>query len=335
MIKLIIFDIDGCLVNDEHRRHLLPKCTDGAAKDGSTDHGEFDDYHSRMASDKRYAFSYDYFSQLQQHYINSGDEYCFVFMTARPEKYRIETVAQLEYNFNFSFKYHIPKYMLMMREDGDMDTSPKVKYKMCIGLIAHHHTAGRDVEIIAAHDDRPDVLDMYASMKYPARLLDGYKCETWKGSEETRVMRSPFAQSPMPIEPVKSGDNPDPYAAQEPLSEHNTEPSSESASPVGSPELAEIATIFDAMAGTLRSRAADYGYNAAKVAKVMQIFFPDGVKLDSEEDHEAWHLFELVIVKLTRFVNSGLRHQDSIHDMAIYAGFVERLVAKHNIQIGN
>ena len=45
-----------------------------------------------------------------------------------------------------------------------------------------------------------------------------------------------------------------------------------------------------------------------------------------------WHLFELMVVKLTRFANSGLTHQDSIHDLAVYAAMVESLVRKENKQ---
>jgi hypothetical protein len=33
-----------------------------------------------------------------------------------------------------------------------------------------------------------------------------------------------------------------------------------------------------------------------------------------------------MIVKITRFANSGLKHKDSIHDAAVYAAMVESLI---------
>jgi hypothetical protein len=35
-----------------------------------------------------------------------------------------------------------------------------------------------------------------------------------------------------------------------------------------------------------------------------------------------------MVVKLTRFANSGLTHEDSIHDAAVYAAMVESLIRK-------
>ena len=46
----------------------------------------------------------------------------------------------------------------------------------------------------------------------------------------------------------------------------------------------------------------------------MTSLFPNGVVLKTEEDYNIWHLFELLVVKITRFANSELKHQDSIHD---------------------
>jgi len=85
-------------------------------------------------------------------------------------------------------------------------------------------------------------------------------------------------------------------------------------------------TILERMADTYAERNITYGDNWKKVGDVMNLLFPSGVVLKTPEDFNKWHLFELMIVKLTRFVNSELSHQDSIHDIAVYAAMVESIL---------
>lgn len=87
------------------------------------------------------------------------------------------------------------------------------------------------------------------------------------------------------------------------------------------------AEILADMADTYRQRNAVYGDNYKRVGAVMEAMFPNGVMLKTAEDFNVWHLFELAVVKMTRFANTGLTHQDSIHDMAVYAAMVESLIA--------
>jgi len=88
-----------------------------------------------------------------------------------------------------------------------------------------------------------------------------------------------------------------------------------------------VPEILEGMAATFRERNAVYGDNYKMVGKVMQALFPDGPpRLLVAEDYDVWHLFELKIVKLTRFAISGLTHVDSIHDDAVYAAMIEALL---------
>lgn len=89
------------------------------------------------------------------------------------------------------------------------------------------------------------------------------------------------------------------------------------------------------MAKTFEERNAVYGDNFKTVGKVLEIMFPNGVELKTADDYNRWHLFELMVVKFTRFTNSGLTHQDSIHDTAIYAAMVESLTNSNSRKIGN
>lgn len=93
------------------------------------------------------------------------------------------------------------------------------------------------------------------------------------------------------------------------------------------------ADILQRAADTFRDRNAVYKDNAGKVGQVMAVLFPEGVTLKTEADHKFYHLFELLIVKLTRFTNSGLHHEDSIHDLMVYAAMLEAIgVDSHNIK---
>jgi len=88
----------------------------------------------------------------------------------------------------------------------------------------------------------------------------------------------------------------------------------------------DAADILQEMADTYRERNKVYGDNYKRVGEVMMALFPEGVKIENAHEFNVWHLFELMIVKLTRFSNSELSHLDSIHDCAVYAAMVESLV---------
>ena len=62
----------------------------------------------------------------------------------------------------------------------------------------------------------------------------------------------------------------------------------------------------------------------------MTALFPGGVSLTTKEQFHTWHLFELMIVKLTRFANTEMTHKDRIHDAAVYAAMVESLMEEEN-----
>lgn len=86
------------------------------------------------------------------------------------------------------------------------------------------------------------------------------------------------------------------------------------------------ADILQDMADTFRERNSVYGDNFRKVGPVMKCLHPDGVKLVDELDHEFFHLYSLLIVKLTRFATSNLTHIDSIHDMCVYGSMLEAIL---------
>lgn len=85
------------------------------------------------------------------------------------------------------------------------------------------------------------------------------------------------------------------------------------------------ADVLQDMANTFRERNEVYGSNYEMVAPMMAVLFPDGVPSELVTRHQ-FHLFELILVKLSRFAISGLTHQDSIHDLAVYGAMIESIL---------
>ena len=84
------------------------------------------------------------------------------------------------------------------------------------------------------------------------------------------------------------------------------------------------AEILREMAKTFDERSTTYGHNLQMVQPIMEILFPDGVPKFSTK----MHLFELLIMKLTRFAVSNLTHIDSIHDAGPYCAMLESEIKK-------
>lgn len=83
--------------------------------------------------------------------------------------------------------------------------------------------------------------------------------------------------------------------------------------------------ILRAMGKTFDERNAAYGNNYKMVGPMMAILFPGGVPT-SIVHGDAFHLFELILVKLSRFAISGMTHDDSIHDAGVYCAMVEMIL---------
>lgn len=75
-------------------------------------------------------------------------------------------------------------------------------------------------------------------------------------------------------------------------------------------------------------RNAVYGSNYKRVGAAINALFPNGVKLDNEVAFNRWHIFELIMVKLSRWavaVERGESHKDSLEDLAVYAAILEEI----------
>ena len=88
--------------------------------------------------------------------------------------------------------------------------------------------------------------------------------------------------------------------------------------------MTNAADILDGMAATFRERNAVYGDNFKMVGKLMAVLFPNGAPAELLHSDQ-FHLFELILVKLSRYAISGLEHVDSIHDAGVYCAMCEAI----------
>lgn len=88
---------------------------------------------------------------------------------------------------------------------------------------------------------------------------------------------------------------------------------------------------LEEMAKTFRERSAVYKDNYKKVSLLMKVLWPEGLP-EGLVFEEHFHLFELLLVKITRYANSNLTHIDSIHDTAIYAAMMDAINIKQQEQ---
>ena len=85
-------------------------------------------------------------------------------------------------------------------------------------------------------------------------------------------------------------------------------------------------------ADTFKIKNAQYGSNSKNYAAAMKAFFPNGIVIKTEQDHERIHLLMLLIVKISRYCNNFELggHEDSLNDAAVYSAMLRSLDAEIN-----
>jgi hypothetical protein len=216
----------------------------------------------------------------------SGFHVKVAIFTARPEAYRQVTMDWLAKN-NINWSW------LFMRADGCTKPSPELKRVMYLSLISGCGAARSLVKV--AVDDREDVLQMYREFGvtpvlhaiHPEIVYEPPACDC-------------SCACGVPCNCGCDGDCQN-YRA------------------------VTAADILADMADTFRERNKVYGSNYKMVAPLVKALFPDGVPPELVVTDQ-WHLFELKLVKLSRFAISNLTHTDSIHDDAVYSAMIESII---------
>lgn len=380
---MVIFDLDGCATLDQHRRHLLPD----NGLDGGVRHSVYDEYHGQLHRDSANPVFLKYLADARTQNLLP------VFVTARPKKWAIQTKAWLRQVLGMN---PVRDYLLYMRPDDDMRSSPELKTEIATRLL--EMAAKNGTGIAAAFDDRNDVIQAYLALGIAAFVLDATGCQAPlladAGQEPANAPQDPldqFAADHSPIsdeeaeELARAGQAPGSsclrdgtlaktvdehiQAADGGLVEvvrHEDVPLSldEAIALGGAPvlhipisdefdlvaeakawdgESEEVleaafqditaADILQGQADLFRERNAVYKDNAVLVGQLMAVLFPNGVTLNGPQDFHYWHLFELAMVKLTRFVKGDLRHVDSMEDMTVYLAMLGALGHDHTITI--
>ena len=85
--------------------------------------------------------------------------------------------------------------------------------------------------------------------------------------------------------------------------------------------------ILTQAAELFKLRNATYGDNYKFAGAALHALFPNGLQLSSEADQLRYHIFMLIIVKLSRYANNFAKggHQDSIRDAAVYCAMLEQI----------
>jgi hypothetical protein len=91
--------------------------------------------------------------------------------------------------------------------------------------------------------------------------------------------------------------------------------------------LRKLATMNEMKTAEYHPRNGDIDpFTFAKHGAIMATLFAghDGIKLQSEHDFNRYHLLVQICVKLARYVENFEQggHQDSIHDLAVYAAML-------------
>lgn len=136
MKDYVIFDLDGCLADDEWRRHYLPP-------EGTTDPGKYADYHRRCTFDS--PMNLALFKRMSSGIMP-------IFVTARSTAYEALTRHWIETVLG------CPDYLLRMRHESSRFNSPDFKSEVAKRFL--------DIggNIVAAFDDRIDVLEAYFAL---------------------------------------------------------------------------------------------------------------------------------------------------------------------------
>lgn len=144
MREFAVFDIDGTLADDRHRRHLI-------------------DW-EQSNPDKRYAAYHqacDIDPLVNENLVNqrAAAGYEIAFATSRPAQYHQLTVDWLRGHFK-----RLSTIRLLMRAEGDHRHSPQVKLEMA------QHLAEEGV-VIVFYEDRQDVCEKLATAGFNMRLV--------------------------------------------------------------------------------------------------------------------------------------------------------------------
>lgn len=133
---IIIFDLDGCVFDDSHRKSFALE-------------RQWDEYHSRLDKDT-----------LNPHAVgrirNAIDaDLMIFFVTGRTDNHFFQTRAKLHRELGIA---EHREYELIMRPYGNTEPAPQFKRAVALDILKKIEGV---TKIVAAFDDRQDIIDAY------------------------------------------------------------------------------------------------------------------------------------------------------------------------------
>lgn len=92
----------------------------------------------------------------------------------------------------------------------------------------------------------------------------------------------------------------------------------------------KVPEMLAEMAATFKERSATYHSNYLIVGEMLAALYPDGITLKTPDDFIRFHFVDWTIGKLSRWANTGMAHEDSIKDAAVYTTMLASLVKEMN-----
>lgn len=345
----VIFDIDNCLADDGWRIPLI----DWTKQDIDE---RYDAYHRAGRLDA------SPHSLMVQQWAQT---HIPIFLTARPLKYREDTVWWIEHVLG------IFCYILITRNNNDNRPSVQLKGDMVVSL--HEYGLSHLGKIDHAYDDREDVCAMYVerfgfnvtrlaihnicAMTPPSLAapftIGKFNAEQlghvlWADGEEGRPKEICDRNGQVTLGLCKNCGRGESQLFEGICPALRLPPTQrlevtvdasmlQQAIADAKRELCETAMarfesptaqLLYEMAGTFAERNAVYKDNYKTAGAVLAALYDNGVdlKLTTVRDFEVAHLLWLIVVKLTRFVRSQQNHADSMVDIGVYSAMIAAIL---------
>lgn len=142
-MKISIFDLDGTISDDRHRRHFLKK-------------EQYAAYHAKMPDDEKMNIDLLEAACAKGNFI--------LFITGRPEERRKETVRWLP---DFFAQYS--DWRVLMRPEGNLKASPELKVDLLVNWLEDY---GHDIKLVTeVYDDDIQILNAYKNLGISADKL--------------------------------------------------------------------------------------------------------------------------------------------------------------------
>lgn len=142
-MKISIFDIDGTISDDRHRRHFLKK-------------EQYAAYHAEMRDDEEINIDLLDAARDKGNFI--------LFITGRPEEHYNETVRWLtDFLGNYTF------WRVLMRPKDNLQPSPELKVGLLVNWLEDY---GHDIELVSeVYDNDIQILNAYKNLGISADKL--------------------------------------------------------------------------------------------------------------------------------------------------------------------